>query len=170
MNSRSGATRGRETGSIGPDSCSHCSCVTLDENKALAKRFIEEVFVRQDERAADELTAPDFVPHSWPGVEPGVENLKVAQRRVSAGLEDARMTIEDVIGEGDKVVVRLTSHGRHAGDFMGIPASGKGYDISEIHIFRIADGKVAEHWRDADLLGMLRQLGALPMPAATGSR
>ena len=78
--------------------------MTLDQNKAIAQRFIQEVFVQQDERAADELTAPDFVPHSWPGVEPGVESLKQAQRRVSAGLEDARMTIEDVIAEGDKVV------------------------------------------------------------------
>jgi len=144
--------------------------MTLEQNKAIAQRFIQEVFVRQDERAADELTAPDFVPHSWPGVEPGVESLKQAQRRVSAGLEDARMTVEDVIAEGDKVVVRLTSHGRHAGEFMGMPASGKAYDISEIHIFRIENGKVAEHWRDADMLGMLRQLYALPAAASSGSR
>ncbi|HEX5579663.1 MAG TPA: ester cyclase, partial [Candidatus Limnocylindria bacterium] len=95
--------------------------------------------------------------------------LKQAQRRVSAGLEDVRMTIEDVIAEGDKVVVRLTSHGRHAGAFMGLPPSGKAYDISEIHIFRVAHGKVAEHWRDADMLGMLRQLGAFPEPAASRS-
>lgn len=144
--------------------------MTLDQNKAIAKRFIQEVFVEADERAADELTSPAFVPHSWPGVEPGVESLKGAQRRVSAGLEDARMTIEDVIAEGDKVAVRLTSHGRHAGEIMGMPASGKEYDISEIHIFRIEDGRVAEHWRDADMLGMLRQLGALPEPAGAGSR
>ena len=144
--------------------------MTLDENKAIATRFIQEVFVKADERAVDELTAPDFVPHSWPGVQPGVEGLKQAQRRVSAGLEDARMTIEDVIAEGDKVVVRLISHGRHAGEFMGMPASGKEYDISEIHIFRIADGRVAEHWRDADMLGMLRQIGAMPEPATSGSR
>ena len=142
----------------------------LDQNKTIAKRFIQEVFVKADEHAVDELTAPDFVPHSWPGVEPGVESLKQAQRRVAAGLEDARMTIEDVIAEGDKVAVRLISHGRHVGEFMGMPASGKEYDISEIHIFRIADGKVAEHWRDADMLGMLRQLGAMPTPAAAGSR
>ena len=141
--------------------------MTLEQNKAIATRFIQEVFVDADERAADELTAPNFVPHSWPGVEPGVEGLKQAQRRVSAGLEDARMTIEDVIAEGDKVVVRLTSHGRHAGEFMGMPPSGKAYDISEIHIFRIADGQVIEHWRDADMLGMLRQLGAFPEPAAS---
>jgi len=141
--------------------------MTVEQNKAIATRFIQEVFVDADERAADELTAPNFVPHSWPGVEPGVEGLKQAQRRVSAGLEDARMTIEDVIAEGDKVVVRLTSHGRHAGEFMGMPPSGKAYDISEIHIFRIADGQVIEHWRDADMLGMLRQLGAFPEPAAS---
>ena len=141
--------------------------MTLEQNKAIAKRFVQEVFVEADERAADELTAPNFVPHSWPGVEPGVEGLKQAQRRVSAGLEDARMTIEDVIAEGDKVVVRLTSHGRHAGEFMGMPPSGKTYDISEIHIFRIADGQVIEHWRDADMLGMLRQLGAFPEPATS---
>ena len=141
--------------------------MTLEQNKAIAQRFVQEVFVEADERAADELTAPNFVPHSWPGVEPGVEGLKQAQRRVSAGLEDARMTIEDVIAEGDKVVVRLTSHGRHAGEFMGMPPSGKAYDISEIHIFRIADGQVIEHWRDADMLGMLRQLGAFPEPATS---
>jgi len=143
--------------------------MTVEQNKAIATRFIQEVFVDADERAADELTAPNFVPHSWPGVEPGVEGLKKAQRRVSAGLEDARMTIEDVIAEGDKVVVRLTSHGRHVGEFMGMPPSGKAYDISEIHIFRIADGQVIEHWRDADMLGMLRQLGAFPEPAASRS-
>ena len=141
--------------------------MTVEQNKAIATRFIQEVFVDADERAADELTAPNFVPHSWPGVEPGVEGLKQAQRRVSAGLEEARMTIEDVIAEDDKVVVRLTSHGRHVGEFMGMPPSGKAYDISEIHIFRIADGQVIEHWRDADMLGMLRQLGAFPEPAAS---
>ena len=143
--------------------------MTLDQNKAIATRFVQEVFVEADEQAADELTAADFVPHSWPGVEHGVDALKQAQRRVSAGLDDVRMTIEDVIAEGDKVVVRLISHGRHAGEFMGMPPSDKAYDISEIHIFRIADGKVAEHWRDADMLGMLRQLGAFPEPAASRS-
>ena len=95
-------------------------------------------------------------------MQPGVDALKAAQRRVSAGLADARMEIHDLIAEGDEVAVRLTSHGRHAGEFMGMSASDKEYAISEIHIFRIRDGKVAEHWRDADLLGMLHQLGAMP--------
>ena len=133
--------------------------MTLDQNKAIAERFIQEIFVKQNEAASDELAAPGFTPHSWGPVGPGIENLKRAQRRVSAGISDARMTIEDVIAEGDKVVVRLTSHGRHSGEFMGMPASGKEYEISEIHIFKIADGKVIEHWREADMLGLMQQLG-----------
>jgi predicted ester cyclase len=67
-----------------------------------------------------------------------------------------------MISEDDKVAVRLTAHARHEGDFMGLPASGKEYTISETHIFHMRDGKVAEHWRDADMLGLMRQLGALP--------
>jgi predicted ester cyclase len=75
------------------------------------------------------------------------------------------MTIEDMIGEGDRVAVRLTSHAVQTGPFMGLPPSGKAYTIGEIHIFRIRDGKVAEHWHEADFMGMMRQLGALPAPA-----
>jgi steroid delta-isomerase-like uncharacterized protein len=140
----------------------------LDGNKQIARRFIQEVFVEADPNAVDELGTDDFTPHSWGEMPPGRDSLKAAQQRVSQGLSDVSMTVEDVIAEGDKVVVRLTAHGRHDGEFMGMPASGREYTISEIHILRIADGKVAEHWRDADMLGMMQQLGALPAP--TGSR
>lgn len=142
--------------------------MTLEENKQVAKRFIQEVFVKTDMDAVDELATDDFTPHSWGEMPPGRDSLKAAQQRVSQGLSDARMTVEDVIAEGDRVAVRLTSHGRHDGEFMGMPASGKEYTISEIHIFRIRDGQVAEHWRDADMLGLMQQLGALPAPS--GSR
>jgi steroid delta-isomerase-like uncharacterized protein len=144
--------------------------MTLEQNKDIARRFIQEVFVKADPAAVDELATEDFIPHSWGQMPPGRDSLKAAQQRVTAGLADARMDIEDVIAEGDRVVVRLTSHGRHAGEFMGMPASNKEYIISEIHIFRIADGKVAEHWRDADMLGLMQQIGALPAPAGAGSR
>ena len=144
--------------------------MTLEQNKDIARRFIQEVFVQADPAAVDELASEDFMPHSWGAMPPGRDSLKAAQKRVMQGLSDARMTIEDMIAEGDRVAVRLTSHGRHDGEFMGMPASGKEYDISETHIFRIADGQVAEHWRDADMLGQMRQLGALPAPAGAGSR
>ena len=72
------------------------------------------------------------------------------------------MTIHDVVAEGDRVAVRLTSKATQTGMFMGMPPSGKTYEIEEIHLFRIVDGKVAEHWHQGDFLGMMRQLGALP--------
>ena len=140
-----------------------------EANKALVRRFIEEVFVASRPDAVDELVADDFTPHSWPGVGPGREPLKQAQQRISQGLADARMTIEEMIAEGDLVAVRLTSHGRHTGDFMGMPPSGKEYTIGEIHIFRVHDGRVTEHWREADMLRMLQQLGAMPGPMQKAS-
>jgi predicted ester cyclase len=72
------------------------------------------------------------------------------------------MTIDDMVAEGDRVAVRLTSHAVQTGRFMNLPPSGKAYTIGEIHIFRIRDGKVAEHWHQADFMGMMRQLGAMP--------
>ena len=136
--------------------------MSTERNKDVVRRFIEEVFVKCNVDAADELAASDFTPHSWPGVDPGIENLKQGQQRVSSGLADVSMKIDDMIAEGDKVAVRLTAHARQDGEFMGLPPSGREYTISETHVFRVADGKVAEHWVNADMLGLMQQLGALP--------
>lgn len=133
-----------------------------ESTKAVVRRFIDEVFVAGRMEAVDELVAPDFVPHSWPGTGPGPAELKRAMERVFAGLSDVSMTIEDMIAEGDRVAVRLTAHAVHTGEFMGMPASGKAYTIPEVHIFRVSGGRIAEHWGQADLLGMMRQLGAMP--------
>ena len=126
----------------------------------VVRRFIEEVFVKGNPDAADKLVTHDFTPHSWGNMPSGVEPLKQAIRRVHAGLTDVSFKIEDMIGEDDKVAVRVSAHGRHTGDFMGLPATGKDYTISETHIFHLRDGKVSDHWRDADMLGLMKQLGA----------
>ena len=136
--------------------------MTIEENKALVRRFIDEVFVAGSFTAVDELVAEDFMPHTWGSMGSGQQALKDAITRVSAGLTDVSMTVEDVIAEGDKVVVRLTSRAVQSGVFMGLPPSGRAYAISEIHIFGIRDAKVSEHWHEADFIGMLRQLGAMP--------
>ena len=95
--------------------------------------------------------------------------MRGAIRRTSAGLSGVEMRIEDMIAEGDRVVVRLTSSATQSGPFMGLPASGNRYEIAEIHIFRIRDGQVTEHWHQLDMLGMRRQLEAKgppePVPA-----
>ena len=136
--------------------------MSAQANKALVRRVIDEIFLAQRFEAVDELVAADFTPHTWGPMPPGRDGLKAAIERVSAGLADASMTIEDVIAEDDRVAVRLTSAATQVGPFMGLPPSGRRYEIGEIHWFRVRDGQVAEHWHQADFLGMLRQLGALP--------
>ena len=128
------------------------------ENKVLVRRFVDEVFVKGNADAVDKLVTADFAPHSWGKMPSGIEPLKQAITRVRAGLSDVSFKIEDMIAEDDRVAVRVTAHGRHTGEFMGMPASGKEYTISETHIFHVRDGKVSEHWRDADMLGMMTQL------------
>jgi steroid delta-isomerase-like uncharacterized protein len=135
---------------------------SIDANKELVRRFVQEIFVDGNPDAVDELVAEDFVPHTWPSTGDGRGDLKRAMERVSNGLSDAIFTIEDVIAEDDRVAVRLTAGARQTGEFMGIPPSGKSYKIGEIHIFRIRDGKVSEHWHQFDSMGMMSQLGALP--------
>lgn len=140
--------------------------MSIEENKVVVRRFIDEIFVRGNAEAVDKLVTPDFTPHSWGKMPPGIEPFKQAIRHVHAGLSDVSMKIDDVVAEGDKVAVRLTAHATHRGEFMGLPASGNAYTISETHIFHLRDRKVAEHWRDADMLGLMRQIGALPQPQA----
>lgn len=136
--------------------------MSIDRNKALVRRVIDEVFLQGDEAAVDELLSPDFVSHAGPSSGDGRADMKATIKRVGTGLADARMTIEDEIAEGDRVAVRLTSSARQVGPFMGLPPSGRSYTIGEIHVFRIRDGQVCEHWHEADFMGMMRQLGAGP--------
>lgn len=152
----------------------HAAPIAVETNKAVVRRFIDEVFLRGEFDAVDELVSEDFTPHTWGPMPPGRDGLKQAIERVSQGLSDARMTIDDMLGEGDQVAVRLTSSATQSGPFMGLPPSGKRYEIQEIHWFRLHDGRITEHWHQADFLGMLRQLGAMPggggaMAGAEGS-
>jgi steroid delta-isomerase-like uncharacterized protein len=130
--------------------------MTVDENKALVRRFITEVFELGRPEAVDELCTDDFVRHN--GGDTDREALKAAQARVGQALADATFTIDDEIGEADRVAVRLTASARQVGELMGMPASGRSYEIGEIHIFRIRDGRIAEHWHQFDSAGMMRQL------------
>jgi steroid delta-isomerase-like uncharacterized protein len=135
-----------------------------EQNKATVRRFIREVFEQGREAAVDELLTPDFVGHTWGPSGAGTDGLKAALARLSGALADTRFVVEDEIAEGDRVAVRLTASARQVGEFMGAPASGRSYEIGEIHIFRLRDGRIAEHWHQFDRIGMLQQLGAIPAP------
>ena len=136
--------------------------MTIEANKALVRRFVNEIFLDGRSSAVDELLADDFVGHTWPSTGDGKADLKRAIERTHRALADVTFIIEDLIAEGDRVAVQLTAGARQVGEFMGRPASGRTYTIGEIHIFRIRDGKVTEHWHQFDALGMMRQLQADP--------
>ena len=137
---------------------------SVESNKQVVHRFVREVLQQGNKQAVDELIAADFTSHSWPSTGDGRADLKAAIDRVSKGLADSTFVIEDTIAEGDRVVVRLTASATQVGEFMGMPASGKRYEIGEIHIFRLRDGQLVEHWDQLDAMGMMRQLGGMAAP------
>lgn len=139
----------------------------LDQNKRLYLRLAEEVLTNKNLALADELIAPDFREHVGGEVRRvGVEGFKAARSRRNAAFPDWKVTVNDIIAEGDKVVARATGQGTHLGEYMGIPPTGRRIEVSWIAIYRIADGKLAEHWQQIDELGLRRQLGVvLTLPA-----
>ena len=132
------------------------------QNKALVRRFVDEIFMRGNGRAVDELLAPEFTSHTFPSTGDGRADMRAAIDRVHGGLSDVAFRVDELIAEGDLVAARLTASATQTGELMGMPASGKRYEIGEIHIFRVRDGMAVEHWHHHDALGMMRQLGAMP--------
>jgi predicted ester cyclase len=133
---------------------------TIDQNRTVVLRFVHEILEMGDHSAPDRLLTPDFRSHTWAADGLDADGLHEAMRRIARALADVRMTIEDVIAENDKVVVRLTAQATQVGELMGLLATNRRYAITEIHIFRLAEGRIAEHWHAADMLGMMRQLSA----------
>lgn len=137
--------------------------MSIQHNKALVRRYVEEVLNRKNLAPVDELFAPTFVDHdsSMPEAR-GPAGIKRLAAMVHASFPDVRFTIEDMIAEGDKVVYRYSVHGTHQKDFMGISATGKQISFTGMHIYRVASGKLQEEWENWDTLGLMRQLGVVP--------
>jgi steroid delta-isomerase-like uncharacterized protein len=119
--------------------------MSIETNKEVVRTFVERVFQGLDASAVDELVADDFESHSWPSNGNAKESLRAATQRMGKALADSRFVIEDLIGEDERVCVRLRASARQVGEFMGMPPSNRSYEIGEIHIFRVRDNKVAEH-------------------------
>lgn len=143
--------------------------MSVEENKTIERRYMEEVWTKGNLAAVDELVSTNYVDHNpMPDVSPDLQGLKQFVTVVRAAFPDWYATTEDMIAEGDKVVVRFTGRGTHKGEFMGIPATGKQLTMMAIAIHRIAGGKIVENWLQADMLGMMQQLGAVPPPGQAG--
>ncbi len=121
--------------------------MSVQENKALARCLFEEFFGGYDLGLADQFIAPDFVDHNpLPGQPPGPEGIKWVNTTLHNAHSDLRFIVDDVIAEGDKVVVRWTLRGVHTGAMLGTPPSGREVNERVIAIFRVAGGKIVERW------------------------
>ena len=145
--------------------------MSAEQNKALARRLVEEVFNQGNMSVIDELLSPDFVDHEQlpPEMPPGREATKLMFTMLRSAFPDFKATIEHLIAEGDKAVLSMTWTGTQQGEFMGVPSTGKSMSIGVIDIFRLAEGKFVEHWGQTDMMGMMQQLGAIPAPEQRGS-
>jgi steroid delta-isomerase-like uncharacterized protein len=137
--------------------------VSPEDNKALVRRFVDEVQSKGNTDLIDEICSAEFVNHSAPqGLPADREGIKILTAMFKGAFPDSYFSVEDMIAEGDKVVTRKTFHGTHEGEFMGIPPSGRPVNVSLIDVVRISDGRVVEHWSVGDNLGMMQQLGVIP--------
>jgi predicted ester cyclase len=134
-------------------------------NTEITRRLLEEMFERGNLDAAGELVHPDFVNNEAPPGSPqGPEGLRETVAWLRSLWGPMRFDIEDEVCEEDKVVARVVMHGRHIGEFMGRPPTGKEFATKQIHIWRIQDDKVIEHWSVRDDLGQALQLGLVGQP------
>jgi len=138
-----------------------------EANKSVLLRAEAEVWSKGNLAAIEELYTPDFVCHFIDGIEwrgtAGIKNA-VASHRTS--FPDWHEQVEDIVAEGDRVVIRIHSTGTQLGAFNGIAPTGKKIAIEEIHIFRLDHGKIAEQWGMPDVHGLLEQLNAPGRSAA----
>lgn len=135
-----------------------------EENKAIARRNFE----RLDQRDVDGVLE-DFAPgiriHGFAPQALGPEEYRHGIGAFLDAFPDSRFTVEDVVAEGEHVAVRHTFRGTHRGEFEGVPATGRRVAVSGIELLRFEGGKIAEAWLNADFLGLMQQLGAIPEPA-----
>lgn len=134
-----------------------------EENKVIYRRWFEEVLTGGDLDLADELLAPGYALH-FPGLPAPLdhEGHKQLLMMFRGAFSDWQETVEDVVAEEDKVVIRVTGRGTHQGDFQGIPPTGARVEATGVGIGRIDNGKIAESWAEYDALGMMQQLRVVP--------
>jgi steroid delta-isomerase-like uncharacterized protein len=140
--------------------------MAAEQNKALIVQFVEELFNRGNVGIVGEIFAPDFIEREQlpPGIPNGREGVKVLTTMLRSAFPDFKATIDDILAEGDKVVIRMTWSGTQKGEFMGVPATDKRVSFGVIDIIRITNGKLVEHWGQMDSMSLMQQLGAIPAP------
>jgi steroid delta-isomerase-like uncharacterized protein len=136
--------------------------MSIEDNKAIVRRFFELGPSSGDMNAADMLLSPNFALHTPLPSAAGIQGINDIVTACRAAFEHLNVDVEDMVAEGDRVAARFNARGVHKGSFMGLPPTGKPIAMTGIEIFRIEDGKMAELWGEANLVSLMVQLGIMP--------
>lgn len=136
-----------------------------EQNKAVVRRWFEEVWNRGSEAAIDELFARSGIAHGLGDSEADVHGppeFKPFVANIRGSIPDTHISVDDILAEGDRVAVRVTLEGTHSGQGLGVAPTGRRVRIQGVIIVRVVNGQIVEGWNSYDQLGLLRQIGALP--------
>ncbi len=136
--------------------------MSAEENKALLRVWVEEVWNKSNVALVDEKIAPNYVYHDPEHPLHGPAGFKSLHAMYRSAFPDLHFTIEDMVAEGDKIAWRFKAEGTHQGELQGIPPTGKRVVVAGTLISRIVSGQFVEDWNALDMLGMLQQLGVIP--------
>ncbi len=138
------------------------------ENRALFERYFDEVANKDNLDLADEIFAQDYLHHDPANPDPrpmaGSQAVKDHLTSLKGAFPDLVFDIDDIVTEGDGIVVRWTARGTNTGDYFGMPATGKPIEITGMNTWVTRDGKAIEGWVNRDDMGLLQQLGVIPTP------
>ena len=138
----------------------------MAEGVELIRRFYDEVLSQGNTDLIGELVTDDVVDHEpFPGQPDGIEGVRQFAEMMGSAFSDVSATFGPSLESGDLASAHVTLTGRHTGEFMGVPASDKQFEIEAIDIIRVQDGKCAEHWGVTDNIALMQQIGAIPEPA-----
>ena len=133
---------------------------TLTPNIDVAKRVQLDYYGSGRYDLAEQAVTPDYVDHEAPpGTPLGPEGANAVLRWLRGAFDDLSYEVQDAFGNGDRVAMRVTTRGTHTGEFMGKPATGRRFEMEAIHIYRIENGRVAEHWAKRDDVALANQIG-----------
>jgi predicted ester cyclase len=138
--------------------------MSSEQNKEIIRRFIEEVNNKREKTDVEQYLTPQYLDHSAPPKLPrGPEGWRILRAMFFTAFSNLHITIEQMVAEGDRVAIRFTMRAVHTGELRGIPPTGKQLTLTGLDINRFEGGKIAERWGNQNDLGMMQQLGVIPM-------
>lgn len=142
--------------------------MSAEDNRKLFQRYFDEMANGGDFDRLDEVFAPDYLHHDPANPDPrpvvGPEGVREHLVSLTGGFPDLNFEVEDTVADDEQIIVRWTARLTHTGDYFGIPPTGKKCEITGMNTWQVRDGKAVEGWVNRDDIGLLQQLGVIPMP------